>query len=467
MNISNINEIITRNTPAHFAEFLSNGQYKIPKHIELLNSVLLNAFNRKSNRIIINLPPRHGKSELISKYFPFWYLCNLPQSRIILCSYKSTFAQSWGRKVLSLFNEFSEKVGLTIKSNARSTSYFEIEKYGGSMTSVGIDGALTGKGADLIIIDDPIKNAEQANSLVYRDRIWEWYRSTLYTRLEPNGVIILMMTRWHEDDLCGRIIKDIENNGEPWEIIRIPAIAGDDDLLMRNAGEALWPERFDFVKLMRIKKTLGDYWFNSLYQQSPVPSDGGIFKRNHIRYFNKSGNYLQIEGDNNYETIDLGSCNIFISVDLAISLSSNADYTVFVVGAVNYKSDLFVLEVIRKRVEPSEHLEILKKLNHIYKPILIGIENVQYQSALISMAAREGLPIKSIKPDKDKLTRALPLAAKFELGKVFISGHTEWQDCLVSELLAFPKGKHDDQVDALAYLNLMTIRHTSGLPVGF
>jgi predicted phage terminase large subunit-like protein len=459
--------MINLNTPALTAYRISSGKFAYPRHISFIDKQLIDLVSGKSKRLIFNLPPRHGKSELISKYFPFWYLCNFPDNRIIFCSYEASFAQSWGRKVISLIDEFGNDLfGIKLKQNPQTAAYFEIENHNGSMTSVGAGGSITGRGADLIIIDDPVKNDEEANSITYREKLWDWFRSTVYTRLEPNGSIILIMTRWHEDDLCGRILNEFADSEEKWKLIKLPAFACDDDQLCRSVGEPLWSKRFNKRKLNDIAKSVGEYWFNALYQQTPQSAGGGIFKRKHFRYFEQTpGHFILFQGENE-KIIELSTCKFWVTVDLAISLSTSADYTVLAVVAVTPNYEFIVVDIIRKRVEPSEHIELLKDVYSQYSPLLIGIESVQYQSALIKSAANIGLPVKELRPDADKFTRALPLAAKIETGTVYFKKDAVWLRDLESELLTFPKSKHDDQVDALSYLTKLVSFGSSNLPIG-
>lgn len=199
-------------SPAELANKISNNRWTKPKHIQYIDNMLVKIANSEIFRLIINMPPRHGKSELISKYFPFWYLGHFPDKRIILTSYEASFAQSWGRKVKELIEEFGEPIfKIKLNPSSRSAKSFDIKEHYGGMACAGAGGAITGKGADLIIIDDPVKNDKQAHSIVYRERIWDWFLATVYTRLEPEGAIIVVMTRWHEDDLCGRIIESMNN----------------------------------------------------------------------------------------------------------------------------------------------------------------------------------------------------------------------------------------------------------------
>jgi len=199
---------ITTISPALFATLASQGEWESPNHILEICDELVELFNSTNTRLIINMPPRHGKSEFISKYFPAWFLTFHPNQRVILTSYNKSFATQWCSKVKKIIKDFSTPVfGVEISKTKNTINEFSIEDAGGSLYCIGARGSLTGRGADLIIIDDPIKNEEEALSSHQRDKLWEWFKSTLFTRLEPNGKIIICMTRWHKDDLVGRIIE--------------------------------------------------------------------------------------------------------------------------------------------------------------------------------------------------------------------------------------------------------------------
>jgi hypothetical protein len=243
------------------------------------------------------MPPRHGKSELVSKYFPAWFLgCN-PSKRIILASYAAEFAASWGRKARDVLTEIGPRYfdGLTIRSDSSAAHWWDLDEFSGGMQTSGVGGGVTGKGADLFIIDDPVKDAVQANSEVYRQRNWDWYQSVAYTRLEPDGAVVIMQTRWHEEDLAGHVLQHAKQTGESWDVLNLPALAEEPDPLGRQPGEPLWPERFSRADLLRIKATLGSYWWSAMYQGSPMPNEGGTFKRSWLRYWREEGDLYVLE----------------------------------------------------------------------------------------------------------------------------------------------------------------------------
>lgn len=465
------------------AEAISNGRWKAAPHLELIDHLLLELSRRHISRLIINLPPRHGKSELISKYFPAWYLSQFPGHRIILTSYESSFASSWGRKVRGLIEEFGETtLGIGIDPSSKAVDNFTLAGTEGGMSCAGAGGAITGKGADLLIIDDPVKNDAEAHSPVIRENIWEWFISTAFTRLEPGGIVVIVMTRWHEDDLCGRIARhnEILLLGENWRsqaaeappdawcLLRLPALALEADPLGRKPGEPLWAARFPEDRLASIRKQVGSYWFSALYQQDPAKDQSGIFRREYFRYFKIEGdNYIVFPGsDTSAQNYPRQMCSIFCVADLAVKSDETADYTAIIVFAVTRDKKILVLDVMRERFSGADHLNLLKSIHQKWNPLLIGIESVQYQYSLIEIARREGLPVSELKADKDKVSRALPVAAKMESGNVFFRSGAAWLPEFEEELLAFPDGRYDDQADALAYSVRMSEPHSGIMPAG-
>ena len=219
-----------------------------------------------------------------------------------------------------------------------------------------------------------------------------------------------------------------------------------------------------------IKRTVGDYWFAGLYLQSPSPMGGGIFRRSDFRYFFADEYYYYLKspltGSNEFKIVPIKDCSVYASVDLAVSLKQTADYTVVLIFAVTQNGDILVLDIIRERFEGPEHLNLIRKVNNKWHPVSIGVENVQYQVTLIQAGMREGLPIVPLKPDRDKLTRALPIAGRLQEGMVFFLENVHWLECFENELLQFPNGAHDDQVDAFAYAVRLFSDTGGSMPAG-
>jgi len=456
---------LIRLSPSLFANYVSQGRWRYAKHFGLIEEYLFKILRGEERFLIVNLPPRHGKSEFLSKYFPAWYLGNFPDKRIILSSYQASLSEGWSRKIRDILKEFGPRLfNLQINPDHRRANSFDFIGHSGGLYAVGTGGAITGKGANIMIIDDPIKNDAEANSITYRDKVFEWFNSTAFTRLEPDGAMIIIMTRWNEDDLTGRLLaNNFATSGYQWQHINLPAIAKENNLLGRKVGEPLWQERYNIDKLNQIKNSIGTYWFSALYQQEPVPAGSSIFKRLWFQYFDEDDrNYILNYKNGNRESISKISCKVFSTVDLASSTKETADYTVILTFATTINNDILILDIIREKFEATEHLNLIKYNYQKYQPILIGIENVQYQSSLLQSALKEGLPIKSLKADKDKISRALPIASMLEAGRVYFKRNAQYLEAFEGELLNFPRARNDDQVDAFAYIQQI-ISFSSGL----
>ncbi|MCB0703000.1 MAG: phage terminase large subunit [Candidatus Kapaibacterium sp.] len=453
----NLFHLIKLLTPQSIANSLFSDNWLSPVHIDFIEHKLLQLYSGKKNKLIINMPPRHGKSQLVTKIFPLWWLLNRPNDRIILSAYNSTLAEYFGREILDMFKSISRTYGLDLNNAQKSKSEFVTNK-NGSISAVGVGGSLTGKGANLIIVDDPIKNDSEANSPDARDKIYEWFNATLLTRLEPNGAIILVMTRWHEDDLAGRLLKQ-----KKWDRIVLPAVAEKNDTLGRKVGEPLWGDRYSKSSLLDIKDSIGSYWFSSLYQQSPAPSGGGIFKRSDFKYFELFSGHIKSRDF----TIELSDLDTFFACDLAISTNEKADFTVISVFVKDKDKNLIILDLVREKILPSRHIELIRELYEKYKPMQIGIETVQYQASLFHNLSNLGLPVTKLVPKKDKVSRALPLAAKIEAGKVYFNKSINCLAEIENELLNFPNAKHDDIVDTLSYATEMILMISETQPVGY
>lgn len=265
-------------SPATFAKHASRGKWVPAPHLELLDRVFMETlYNRDMPRIIVcEMPPRHGKTEYF-RWASAWYRGVFPSNRLISTSYEAYFAKQSGRRVRNILEEHGrDYFEIAVQRDNRSASEWSIEGHDeGSMQTAGAGGALTGKGANLLLVDDPIKNAEEARSLRQLDSLWDWWESTAYTRMEPGGIAVVIATRWHELDLSGRLIAGSESGtGERVTRIRLPALAEENDPLGRQPGQALWPMRFPTERLEQMKLGKSAYWWNALYQQRPTQHEG-------------------------------------------------------------------------------------------------------------------------------------------------------------------------------------------------
>ena len=406
--------------------------------------------DQKSPRLMLFMPPRHGKSTLASVAFPAWHLGRNPQHEFISCSYSGSLAMGFSRKVRQLLREPTYKTAFQTRLDPDSQSAEAwLTSSGGGYVAAGVGGGITGKGAHILLIDDPVKNREDAESQNNRDGSWDWYTSTAYTRLAPGGGVLVILTRWHDDDLAGRLLKASGEGGDDWEVIRYPAIAEEDEEF-RDAGEALHPERYGVDALTRIQKAVGPRDWSALYQQNPVADDGDYFTRDMIRYFDP-------------EEIDLDAMRYYAAWDLAIGKRDRNDYSVGMVIGVNEYDQLFVMDVVRGRFDGLELVEQILDLYETWRPSIIGIEKGHIEMALgpfLEKRVRErGLYeayFKDLKTGRrDKEARARAIQGRMQQGMVYLPRDELFTGPLVAELLRFPNGVHDDQVDALAWLGLM------------
>jgi predicted phage terminase large subunit-like protein len=430
-------------------------------------------------RLMLLMPPRHGKSEIASRNFPAWHMGQYPDHEIIACSYNVSLAMGFSRKVKQIIEDPSYAQvfpGAQLDPKNQSTEEWALEGARGGYVAAGIGGPITGKGAHVLVIDDPVKNAEEADSADQREKVWEWYNSTAYTRLAPGGGVLVIQTWWHDDDLSGRLQTMMkeghdDEHVDQFEVIKYPAIATSDEWydpdtrlivdqkpdhpdarLLRLEGEALHPDRYDLEKLNRIKaQNKGGRWWSALYQQNPVPDDGAYFTKDMFKR----------------DAIpDKTAANVYIAWDFAISTKKQNDFTVGTVGLQDDSDVLHVAEIMRFKSGDSLFMveAILNLCERWYSPnLLLGFEDGQiYRAieALLKKRMRERGVYPSImvlKPITDKMARARPLQGRMQQGMVSFNQHGEWYDSLRLEMLRFPAGVHDDQVDSMAWMTQMAI----------
>ena len=428
-----------------YMQLVYHGRWRRARHLDLLCDCLECIERGEMTRLIITMPPRHGKSMTVTESFPSWFIGRNPERRVIEVSYGSELAQKFGLNNRRKIEEFGQQIfGIQVSSENASKTNWDIEGSSGGMISAGIGGSITGQGADLLIIDDPIKNRKEAESQTYRDSIWSEWQDTLSSRLHPDGCVVIIMTRWHEDDLVGRLLAQSDS----WKLINLPALAEKHDIIGREEGQALWPEHgFDEEWGARIKSEIGARSWESLYQGHPHPSDGNLFRQSMFRRFKISGNCYRVED----KIYDKSLCRIFQTCDVAGSKKSSADYFVLGTFALCPNGELLVLEIFRERLEGPDQPALIKRKYDEHKPVLIGVESANMGLTLYQQMRRSGLPVIELKPDADKYTRAIPAAARYEAGAVYHLEGAHWLNELEAELLAFPNGAHDDQTDVISY----------------
>lgn len=399
-------------------------------HLQHIQKELDKITTGATNRLMLFVPPRHGKSEMTTVRYPVWRLAQEPHLRVIIGAYNQMLANSFNRKARKIAAEC-----FPLSSDRVAVEDWQTPD-GGGIRAAGVGAGVTGRGADLVIIDDPVKNREEAESPTYRDRVWDWYTDDLYTRLEPGAALILIMTRWHEDDLAGRILAS--DRASDWTIVNLPALAEANDPLGRAEGIALCPERYDEAALAGIREVLGSRSFAALYQQRPQPAEGALFKREW------------------FTTVDTAPDGLRWGRywDLAASTKTSADYTASAaVGFDPTDGTLYIRDMIRGRWEWPDARKIIVETMLSEPDTQHAIEEALHGLAAIQELQRERsiahIALRGIHVDKDKLTRALPWSARAEARKVrLVRG--PWIGAFLSEVCMFPQGTNDDQVDTVS-----------------
>lgn len=471
---AHIENLILLGSPSRMAMRLSANRWKPYRHLVLLNRYLNDLASRRILRLLVTMPPRHGKSWTCSRYFPASYLARFPHHRVLLSSYEGRFAGRWGGMVRDTITANQSLLGLTISSASKSKSEWDFVGTDGGMMTAGAGGAITGKGANLFIIDDPVKNAQDAASPDIQENQREWYQAVASTRLEPDvddptlvGVVLLIMTRWHEGDLGGWLLNEygVVEDGGDWTVLNLPAIAEDDnDLLGRHEGEALCPERFPLPELEKKKREVGSVTWAALYQQRPSPKGGNVFKRVHFRYFDymhaDQDYYVLRDRDTNGAELEhfipVASCWRFQTVDLAATKKTESDWSVVSTWAVtpptaDLASKLLLLAVDRIRLDPTQHLQLLFRNHATWKPTFQSIDEKTFGIGLIESGRRAGLRVKPCEAEGDKYARALLATALLEAHHVYFDKEADWYSDWENELLVFDNGEFDDQVDTFGY----------------
>jgi predicted phage terminase large subunit-like protein len=421
--------------------------------LKVLDRELVDLAELRNRRLIFCMPPQEGKSERVSRRFPAWLLDYDGSLRIGVVSYEKETAVRWGRVVKRDLQH--ELLGISLLEDSQAAGRWETFD-GGGMYCVGVGGALTGRPIDVLIIDDPFKDRAQAESPVYRQRVWDWWENVGQTRLSPRGIVILILTRWHEDDLGGRLEK-----AGGWRVVKIPAIAEtDNDVLDRKEGEemisAQGRPKGHFVKL---RETLSPYTWLSLYQQRPSPAEGNILRRADFRYWHRMGELFVTDG----HTFSLPDCRRFITVDLAASKRTSADWSVASAWALSPFGELLLLDRVRARLGEEDHFDLVQPLRSkwLNPADLVHVEATFHDSTFVYAAGSAGIPIAKLVADTDKITRSLAAANMLKAHRAYfppadaVPWLKEWED----ELAGFPNGAaHDDQVDTFSYAAEVALR---------
>lgn len=424
------------------------------KHHQIMADAFERVARGELKRLIINMPPRHTKSEFASYLLPAWFLGLYPEKKIIQTAHTAELAVGFGRKVRNLVQspQYAKTFDTKLSSDSKAAGRWNTD-LGGDYFAIGVGGAVTGKGADLLIIDDPHseQEARQNNPAVF-DGVYEWYTSGPRQRLQPGGAIIIVMTRWAKRDLTGQILKNAEKDGvNDWEVIEFPAIL--------PSGTPLWPGFWKKEELEAIRAEIPSSKWNAQYQQNPTSEEGAIIKRE----------YWKIWEDRTPPQCDY----IIQSWDTAFEKNNRADFSACTTWGVfrhpddkgNYRNNIIVLDSYKKRMEFPELKKVALEFYQDYNPDVLLIEKRAAGAPLIYELRAMGIPVAEYTPSKgnDKIARVNAVSPLFESGMVWCP-ETRWSDELMDELASFPNGDNDDLVDSSTQA-LIRFRQGGFLPI--
>ncbi|MCO7177027.1 phage terminase large subunit [Sporolactobacillus kofuensis] len=427
---------LCRRSYRDYVEFVHRGHYQHYRHTELICKELQPISDGKQRYIMIEMPPRHGKSMTVTESFPSFFVSKNPDKHVIVASYSDSLARKFGRRNREKVVEFGNDLfGVELSQANAASNNWSLSEHRGGMLSTGIGGSITGEGADLMIIDDPFKNAEEANSKTIRDKVWDEWESTLSTRLHKGASVIVIMTRWHEDDIIGRLLN---NSPRKWIRLRLPAIAEDnDDLLNRKPGEALCPELgYDEEWAKNKKVEVGSRTWAALFQQRPSPESGNIFNRKWWNYYKSLPGSFE-------EIVESWDC----------TFKDNADND-YVVGHVWGRSgaNKYLIDQVRDKMGFPATVQAIRNLTAKYPEAHAKyIEDKANGSAVIQTLQSEISGIIAVNPEGGKVARASAVSPDVEAGNVYLPDPSiaPWINDFVEEATVFPNGLHDDQVDAM------------------
>lgn len=434
-----------RNLRNSYPEFIKqfNTESAPARHHKLLIEKLQQVADGKIKRLMVFMPPGAAKSHYANVMFSAFMIGRKPGTKLLTASYSGEVADKWGRKVRSIVREeaYCRTFNVNLSQDSQAAGRWALDS-GSEYYAVGVGGSVTSFRADLGIIDDPVKGREEADSETIRAKTIEWYKSDFWTRLKPDAAVVLIMTRWHEEDLAGWLLEEAKTGGEKWEVLRLPMIAENDDPLKRNAGESLWPEWFT-PHMIEIARRDERMW-SALYQQSPAPDTGNFFKREWLRYYNTLPVNLRVYGASDYAVTQGGG-----------------DYTVHGVFGVDSEDNIYVMDWWRGQTESLAWVEQLMIMIKAHKPVTWFEEGGQINKSMGPLITKRQQETQAWCTRQqfnygrqNKEMRAQSIRGRMQQGKIHFPKASLWCTDLISELLLFPAGKHDDQVDVLSLLGL-------------
>lgn len=434
-------------TPGDLARGLDSRTVRT-QALDLIDEALVDVADGLCDRLIVTMPPQEGKSTRVSRRYPLWLLLRNPEMRIVVASYEHGVARRWGRAVRNDIAEHPD-LGLAVRSDTSAAHEWQLHGHEGGIYCVGIGGALTGRPVDMMIIDDPVKGPKEADSATFRDTAWDWWESVGSTRLAPKAPAVVVMTRWHEDDLAGRLLRE---EPDTWRLLNIPAVAdhrpedGETDPLGREPGQYMVSARRRTVEQwQRIQHQRGSRVWNALYQGRPSPGEGLVFNRGWWRYFEQP-QWVEDDGVCHALSFD----EIIQSWDMAFKDTDGAD---FVVGQVwgRRGSKAFLLDQVRGRMSFVDTCLKVRALSARWPQASAKlIEDKANGTAVINQLQATVGGLIPVQPDGSKVARASAVSPFVEAGDVWLPGPSvrAWVDGFVDECAAFPLSSHDDQVDA-------------------
>jgi len=391
------------------------------------------------------MPPGAAKSTYTSILFPGWFLANHPSASVIAASHTTELSERWGRRVRNLILEHSNTLGIALRSDSQAAGRWQLAS-GGEYLAAGVGQAILGFRADVIVIDDPIRSREDASSDIVRRNTWEWFSADLKTRLKPGGRIILILTRWHEDDIGGRVLEEMNKGGDVWDTLVLPAVAEENDPLGRKPGEFLWDEdpSYGYGEFLRRElATQPPSNWASLFQQRPAPETGNFFQREWLKPYVKAP--------------PVATMRIYAASDYAVT-SKGGDYTVHLIVGVDPAWRIHLLDLWRGQETPDVWVERMLDMANKWKPICWAEETGQIRASVVPFIERQmqerKIPLfrRQFPTRYDKSIRAQAIRGQMSLSGLYVPTRASWYPALLQELLTFPVGKHDDMVDALGLI---------------
>jgi predicted phage terminase large subunit-like protein len=423
-------------------------RYRTAAHHRVIAGHLERIERGEIDRLMLLVPPRHGKSELASHRFPAWYLGRQPHSQFLSVSATESLATDFGRAVRNTIGslEYRAIFDTTLAEDSQAKGKWHTSQ-DGIYYALGIGGSILGRGGDCILIDDPYASMQEAMSDLVRKNVWDWYSGTAYNRLMPGGKIVLINHRMHEDDLSGMLLAQQAAGGDQWTVVELPAIT--------ESGEALWDDAYPIEALERIRRNTQARFWSALYQQKPTPDEGTYWRSDWLRPYTVPP--------------DPATMRVYGGSDYAVSEEDGADYTVHAVIGIDPENRMYLLDIWRRQASSEEWVEAFCDLVRQHKPLGWAEEQGQIKSGIgpwltNRQRARQAYVHREPFPTRfSKEVRAQSMRGRIALDGLYVPTHAPWYPAFRSELLSFPAGKHDDQVDAIGLIGQLLDKMSAGV----